>query len=130
MSALSMTARDTIKWATVDVPGASIAGYIRNSGAGDGKWHGDSCGCTDDRCIGYHHDESDSPCDCLTVVLREYVCGCIGHIWSDDIREADYGRGLVRWRLCTRCTAADHLEAPTSCETGSDNPSTTERPFA
>lgn len=35
----------------------------------DGQWHGDECGCPDDRCIGYHHDGPDD-CGCLTALLR------------------------------------------------------------
>ena len=38
----------------------------------DGKWHGDSCGCPDDRCIGFHHD-GPSDCLCLTTLLSEAV---------------------------------------------------------
>jgi hypothetical protein len=34
----------------------------------DGKWHGDECGCPDDRCIGYHHD-SNEECGCLPALL-------------------------------------------------------------
>lgn len=34
----------------------------------DGKWHGDRCGCPDDRCIGYHHDDEDD-CQCLPALL-------------------------------------------------------------
>ncbi|SFW50292.1 sigma-70 family RNA polymerase sigma factor [Amycolatopsis australiensis] len=35
---------------------------------GTDEWHGDACGCSDDRCIGYHHDNVDD-CGCLTVLL-------------------------------------------------------------
>jgi hypothetical protein len=34
----------------------------------DGKWYGDSCGCPDDRCIGYHHDGPED-CGCLPALL-------------------------------------------------------------
>lgn len=111
MTALSRTARETIKWATFDVPGASIVGYVRHVFGREGKWHGDSCGCPDDRCIGHHHDEGRA-CECLPIVLDEYVCGARGHAWSDKVREADYGRGPVRWRNCTSCHAADYLSIP------------------
>lgn len=63
---LSRTARDTIKWS-----GVSIVGYVRSRSL-DGQWHGDRCGCSDDRCIGYHHD-ADEDCGCLPVLLAEYV---------------------------------------------------------
>ena len=36
----------------------------------DGRWHGDACGCPDDRCIGHHHDDPDD-CGCLLFVLDE-----------------------------------------------------------
>ena len=38
---------------------------------GAGEWCGDTCGCTDDRCIGYHHDEQDE-CGCLPALLTNY----------------------------------------------------------
>lgn len=37
----------------------------------DGQWHGDRCGCTDDRCAGFHHDE-DEACGCLPVLVEEW----------------------------------------------------------
>lgn len=36
----------------------------------DGVWHGDTCGCPDDRCIGHHH-ATDDACGCLEVLLAE-----------------------------------------------------------
>lgn len=33
-------------------------------------WGGDECGCTDDRCIGHHHDLNDD-CLCLPALIRE-----------------------------------------------------------
>lgn len=47
----------------------SVATYSRQWWA-DGKWHGDICGCPDDRCIGYHHDEHEQ-CGCLEVLLTQ-----------------------------------------------------------
>jgi hypothetical protein len=38
----------------------------------DGRWHGDRCGCPDDRCIGHHHD-AGSDCGCLRVLLEELM---------------------------------------------------------
>ena len=32
-------------------------------------WHGDACGCTDDRCIGFHHD-ADEDCLCLPAQIE------------------------------------------------------------
>ena len=35
------------------------------------RWHGDDCGCSDDRCIGYHHAAHD-PCPCLPALLDDW----------------------------------------------------------
>ena len=35
-------------------------------------WHGDRCGCPDDRCIGHHH-ENLYDCSCLRAVLDGIV---------------------------------------------------------
>jgi hypothetical protein len=37
-----------------------------------GEWHGDACGCHDDRCIGYHHDDTED-CGCFPVCLDEVL---------------------------------------------------------
>lgn len=74
---LSRNARDTIKfWYGNPV---TIAGYIRfwfgPERVADGEvvtWRGDSCGCPDDRCIGFHHDRPDD-CHCLPVTVGEYA---------------------------------------------------------
>ena len=44
----------------------------------DGRWHGDACGCPDDRCAGYHHGEAEE-CGCLPVLLADYLKGGGGH---------------------------------------------------
>lgn len=49
--------------------GFTIIAYVRTWYPA-GVWGGDRCGCTDDRCIGYHHDEDDE-CQCLPVLLQE-----------------------------------------------------------
>lgn len=68
MTALSADARRTIKgWQ----PGVTIAGYVRHY-SGGAKWSGDSCGCADDRCIGFHHDET-ADCGCLPNWLDDYA---------------------------------------------------------
>lgn len=64
MTALNATAKATLRAAGV-TQAALARRYFR-----DGRWHGDACGCPDDRCIGYHHDASEE-CGCLPVVLDE-----------------------------------------------------------
>jgi hypothetical protein len=49
--------------------GISRADYARSWFA-DGRWHGDTCGCPDDRCIGHHHD-ADEPCGCIRSIVDE-----------------------------------------------------------
>lgn len=64
--ALSKAAREEIKlW-----PDVTIAAFIRHYSP-DGIWHGDSCGCPDDRCKdGYHHEPNEE-CHCLPVAIGE-----------------------------------------------------------
>lgn len=70
MSALTKQARETIKyWGWTER--VTIAGYTRHY-FGDQGWRGDRCGCVDDRCIGYHHEERDD-CQCLPALLDDYV---------------------------------------------------------
>ena len=65
---LNAEARDTLRTA-----GVSQAAWTRHHFGDDAKtWRGDACGCPDDRCIGYHHDEQDD-CGCLTALLGDYV---------------------------------------------------------
>lgn len=72
MATLTKQARETIKWWWAsDTARTTIAGYTRYNFP-DGKWHGDKCGCVDDRCIGYHHDEQEE-CGCLPAWLGDYV---------------------------------------------------------
>lgn len=77
MARLSAQARETIRARSYLAPDGlrpvSIEGYARaqymTSAA---NWCGDSCGCPDDRCIGFHHyDEND--CGCLPTLLDQYV---------------------------------------------------------
>jgi hypothetical protein len=64
---LSEAARTTLRDA-----GVSQAEWVRTSPSADGRWHGDACGCPDDRCTGYHHDAA-SECGCLPVLLADYL---------------------------------------------------------
>lgn len=63
MSKLSAEAKATLK-----NYGISPSQWAKIQGQTDGKWYGDECGCNDDRCIGYHHDENDE-CGCLYALL-------------------------------------------------------------
>jgi hypothetical protein len=77
MARLSAQARATIRSYWYNTPDGmrqvTIEGYARaqymTSAA---TWCGDSCGCPDDRCIGFHHFTADD-CGCLPVLLDEYV---------------------------------------------------------
>lgn len=66
MSALNAAAKAALRDA-----GISQADWARDAWS-DGKWHGDACGCTDDRCIGYHHYEHEE-CGCLPVLIDSYL---------------------------------------------------------
>ena len=68
---LTQDARDAIKGYSWYAPKITIAGYVRHY-YGDQPWGGDKCGCADDRCIGYHHDETDE-CGCLEAWIETYV---------------------------------------------------------
>ena len=65
-----MKLNDDAKAALRDA-GLSQAGWARANFFDDGRWHGDACGCPDDRCIGYHHDEGEE-CGCLWALLTQY----------------------------------------------------------
>ena len=75
MSALNATAKSRLRDVRI-----SQAGWARHHGYSDGRWYGDACGCPDDRCIGYHHDETDE-CGCLNVLLEEYDGPRKGGAW-------------------------------------------------
>lgn len=62
MSALSRTARTEIRDS-----GLTIVGYVRYHMGGE-TWCGDRCGCTDNRCVGHHHDDPDD-CGCLPILI-------------------------------------------------------------
>lgn len=67
MAELSQQALATLAQHNV-VPSAYIAHY---SGP-DEIWSGDTCGCADDRCIGFHHEGADG-CHCLEVWIEEFL---------------------------------------------------------
>lgn len=66
MTRLNHEARETLRAAGFTTrEWAQLHGY-----ASAGEWRGDECGCTDDRCIGYHHDENEE-CQCLPALIEE-----------------------------------------------------------
>lgn len=60
--------------ATIRLAGLTLAEYARAAHGPDAsaqRWHGDSCGCWDDRCRdGFHHDPHE-PCGCLPVLIEQ-----------------------------------------------------------
>lgn len=62
MARLNAAAREQLRDA-----GVPLAAWARRHFL-EGTWHGDACGCPDDRCIGYHHD-LDEECGCLLALL-------------------------------------------------------------
>jgi hypothetical protein len=104
---LSRNARDVIRFWYGDP--VTIAGYIRYWSA-DGVWRGDSCGCPDDRCIGFHHDQPGD-CHCLESTLSEYAVwanGCpaceqvVNRDSEDAVQVYDRNRFVLVWwhRTC------------------------------
>ena len=66
MAPMNIEARATLRAAGLTTrKWAQINGY-----AGAADWRGDDCGCTDDRCIGHHHNAED-PCECLPVLIAQ-----------------------------------------------------------
>lgn len=93
MTALNANARAVIQEA-----GVTVAGYVRWAGWSDGAWHGDQCGCTDDRCIGFHHDEHED-CGCLPVLLDQMRgWSAPGHHLAAD-PATSYPNGMCRGAL-------------------------------
>jgi hypothetical protein len=95
MTRLNATARATLRDA-----GISQAEWARRNWSADGKWHGDNCGCPDDRCIGYHHDEPDD-CGCLPSLLADLLSGDRHRSFAPSLSEA--------WAIIA---AASKLHAP------------------
>jgi hypothetical protein len=65
-----VTALNAAAKAALRDAGVTQADWAREHFA-DGRWHGDTCGCPDDRCVGYHHYE-DEVCGCLPALLDKY----------------------------------------------------------
>lgn len=56
---------------TLRESGISLKDWFEFNYVSSGVWLGDVCGCTDDRCIGFHHDGPDD-CGCFPAMLDEY----------------------------------------------------------
>lgn len=83
--------------------------------ARDGQWHGDSCGCRDDRCIGHHH-EAGEECGCLPVLIVDYLKNREAYELWQDYRaavEANDGRGDEDAYEAAWSRAEDWIRAPT-----------------
>ena len=63
MSAFTQRAKETLR-----DHGVTQAAWRREWFGSPTVWHGDRCGCSDDRCIGFHHDNEDD-CGCLPAML-------------------------------------------------------------
>ncbi|OLZ56089.1 hypothetical protein [Amycolatopsis keratiniphila] len=63
MTALNDTAKETLADAGI-TPTEWAQRHF-----GTTEWHGDACGCIDDRCIGFHHSD-DGDCGCLPALLE------------------------------------------------------------
>lgn len=109
MSVLSATAREEIKWRGMLIDDrrirVSIAGYVRRHFGPNAAWGGDSCGCSDDRCIGYHHDESED-CGCIGALLDQWV--------TDQRAELEAGPVWTAYRAAVESGDQVALEAARS----------------
>lgn len=54
--------------ATLRANGIGLTAWYRYH-FGTNKWHGDACGCPNDRCIGYHHAANEE-CGCLPRIIE------------------------------------------------------------
>lgn len=65
MSRLNKAAR-----ARIQASGLTVAHYVRYHFP-SGKWGGDACGCSDDRCKDGFHHQPDEECGCLPVLIEQ-----------------------------------------------------------
>ncbi|MEE2568619.1 hypothetical protein V1638_04310 [Pseudarthrobacter sp. J64] len=72
----------------------STAEWTRIQFGGD-EWFGDACGCSDDRCIGYHHQANEA-CGCLPALLSNYYRDQAAladgrRVWTAHLRAIETG---------------------------------------
>jgi hypothetical protein len=97
-------ARETLRAA-----GLSTTAWAKLHGDESEKdWHGDQCGCTDDRCTGYHHDATEE-CGCLPALIEEHrkqqrASAAGREVWAAHMRATETGTTADR-------AAADRLAA-------------------
>jgi hypothetical protein len=70
--------------------GVSPAEWAQANWSETEEWHGDVCGCPDDRCAGHHHDAGQE-CGCLRSLLEDYADG-VGMMFAPTDRKP---RGLL-----------------------------------
>ena len=92
-----MTALDPAARTALRDCGISVAAWARAQGFTDGRWHGDACGCPDDRCAGYHHDD-DADCGCFAVLLEQYLAGL--PLPSLPVTRDDLAAAFPEWDIC------------------------------
>ncbi|RGE19019.1 hypothetical protein [Leucobacter sp. wl10] len=68
-------------------------------------WGGDACGCSDDRCIGHHHDATDE-CQCLPAMIdqvreQEYLSMVGKSIWAEHCDAIEQDSAAKRERADT-----------------------------
>ena len=61
--------------------GISQIGWARLNFMPNG-WCGDACGCSDDRCIGHHHENAED-CRCLPAMLENFFSDRA--TWFEDV---------------------------------------------
>lgn len=93
MSRLNYNAREHLKW-----NGITQAAWARWNGWRDGVWRGDACGCPDDRCAGYHHDDDDAECGCLRSLVDDFAAQALAAAGRPSVPYAEVKAGRFGWR--------------------------------
>lgn len=96
MSRLNHNAREYLKG-----NGITQAAWARWNGWRDGVWHGDACGCPDDRCAGYHHDDDAADCGCLRSLAQDFDQQIYAAAKSGTVAESELHAGRFGWRYPT-----------------------------